>query len=341
MARLARRQRWVDALWLSLVNACGLWVHYFFAFLVVAEFIYVTAILRRNRQGLYAFYLCFLLCLLLFAPWVGRVIVQGYNYHLVEWIMGYPGVTDKLIDLFVGPGRFIALMGAPQPALSLFAFLFPTLLLVYLVGRASRALMRSHRGSLASCLVFIGVPLVGMLFFDIATHGAFLRQERFWVFIFVGCAPLIGYALRMLLTTQKAIGVTLILTLATLSWFTPQVQFGPAPQAASTWIGDASSGRKAAVLVYNYRSVLLAQAYYLPSDTMLLPVINEQQFGHAQKEARGLADIIFVVRHYHRSGALLMDSTFMAYDLQGQGLCLQDAFHEDDISVVEYVRCAS
>jgi hypothetical protein len=49
-------------------------------------------------------------------------------------------------------------------------------------------------------------------------------------------------------------------------------------------------------------------------------------------------DKIFIVRHYHHTGAFLMDKGFMGIDNIDSGFKFKTAFEKEDISVSEFVK---
>ena len=339
--RLQRSPRLVDIVLLALVNACGLMTHYFFGFFIAAQFCFMTALYRSDKRRLDAFYLSLILGILFFMPWAWKLLLQQYNYEHAAWIVGFPGVLDKLSFFCAGPGRFLALFDTLAPSRSGLLLFLPALAWVSLVVLGFGDCLRRYRHSCIMCLVMLGVPLAGMLFVDIAQHGVLLRQERFWMFVFAGALPLTGYALVSLYERWKPLAISLVAALAAASWMACGVQFGPAPRTSSHWLRSAVSGKPAAVLVFNLRSVLFAQAYYMPDGTAVVPVSDEEQFRKAWAQAGKSAGMIFVVNHRHPSGPLLTDNGFMAEKSRFGDCCLTGSFNRDNVYISEYAPCAS
>jgi hypothetical protein len=179
-----------------------------------------------------------------------------------------------------------------------------------------------------------------MFFIDIIQHGALLRQERFWMFSFLGFLPLAGYFLSLGFLKNKLITSLLILLMLVSALLVVKLQFGPAPEHISLWINKESQRKSSLVIVYNIRSAVFAQSYYLDNDIYLLPVSDNKQLSNAVKVASGLVDKIFIVRHYHRTDASLMNQLFMETKEIGAGFKLKASVNKDDISISEFVKCA-
>jgi len=149
-----------------------------------------------------------------------------------------------------------------------------------------------------------------MLGIDILQQGALLQQERFWVFPLAGFHPCCGLYFKFKFYEAESDRVFIgdfdgVFFLVDLPG---AVRAGT--QAASVWIEQQAKADPAAVIVYNIRSVVLAQSYYLPDSLYLVPVSSPRQLAEALVQASGALPRIFLVHHYHRSDASLMDQDF-------------------------------
>jgi len=336
--KLQKDNRNSDAFWLSVVNALGILTHYFYILIIIPQFIYFTVRHHKNSAALDKFYLAFLVSLLLLSPWYMLVAINGYKFYLAEWAFGHPGFSDKIYAVLLGVGRYIILPEAYRATWTHLFLLAGAVLLAYLIFTALKSIIRGYRRSLLFCLMMFFLPLVGMFLIDIIQHGALLRQERFWVFALVGLIPIIGYSLHYHFLKNRLFVSGVILAMLVFSIIASGVIFGPAPKEASLWINQESISSKTAVIVYNARSTVFPQAYYLDDDITLIPVSTFQQFSSAIQAAASYADKIFIARHYYRTGPSLFNPDFMESSVIASGLVFQASFYRDDLSVAEYLN---
>ncbi|MCX5702305.1 MAG: glycosyltransferase family 39 protein [Candidatus Omnitrophica bacterium] len=335
--RFQKQNRNSDAICFIIFNCLGFYAHYFYLFIAVSLFAYFTIANYRDKARLDKFYLAFLLSLLFFSPWAILLILKGYKFYLVEWLFGYPGFHIKLYYLFRGISRYILISSASKGLLS-FLFLSGLLLFAYIGIRAYKEILTRYLKETSFCLVMFLVPLLGMFCMDIVQQGALLRQERFWTFAFLGFIPLAGYFLDSGFSKTKP-AVYLVIILMLISSFTvSKLQFGPAPKYASTWINKESQGVVSAVIVYNIRSVVFSQSYYLDDDIYLIPVSDQGQLDNVVKAVSGFADKLFIARHYHHSDASLMNKAFLDTKELGEGFKFETEIKMDDISVSEFIK---
>jgi len=337
--RLEKNNKNSDAFWFAVFNALGLYAHYFYAFVAVGQFAYFSIAHRQESSKIRKFYLAVVGSLLLFSPWFIQVILKGYNFRNAEWVFGYPGLINKISNLFLGASRYILISG--QPGMITGIFLLAGLsFFIYIAIFGAKDIIVKYRRQFWFCLSIFIAPLSAMFLLDIIQHGALLRQERFWMFSFLGFIPLAGYFLSFGFSKNKALTSLFILLMLLSSFSVSKAQFGPSPEYVSGWINKQSKGKAAAVIVYNIRSAVFAQSYYLDNGIYLLPVSDAKQLHNTVMMASGLTDKIFIVRHYHRTDASLMNQLFMEAKDIGAGFKLQATVNKDDISVSEFVKCA-
>lgn len=327
----------LDAFSFAIFNSLGFYTHYFYIFISVAQFAYFTVAHRQDSVKLGKFYLAFLCSVLLFSPWFIPLILKGYNFYLADWIFGYPGLANKIYYLFSGITQYIWMFDVYLMLLSLALFI-QFVLFIYLVTYVLKDMTARYPRQFLFCLIMFIVPLLGMFFIDIVQQGALLKQERFWMFPFLGFIPLVGYALDYGFSKIRSVTYIIVLLMFASSVTTGKMQFGPAPKYTSTWINQESSGRQSAVIVYNIRSVVFAESYYLDDNIYLMPVSDQEQLNSAIKAVSNFADKIFIARHYHRSDTSLMDRPFMEIDDIGSGFKFKTTIYKNDISVSEFVR---
>lgn len=339
MLRLEKQNKNSNALWFAVFSALGLYAHYFYAFTFVGQFIYFSVAHRREGSKNRKFYLAVLSSLLFFSPWFVQVILKGYNFRNAEWVFGYPGLFDKIMNLFIGASRYILISDQSGVILELF-LLAGLSFFIYIAIYGVKEMAVKYRRQLWFCLSIFAVPLLAMFFLDIIQHGALLRQERFWMFSFLGFIPLAGYSFSFGFSRNRAVTSLLILLMLLSSFLVSKAQFGPAPEYTSGWINKESKGKASAVIVYNIRSAVFAQSYYLDNGIYLLPVSDVKQLNNTVRMASGLTDKIFIVRHYHRTDASLMNQLFMEVKDIGTGFKLRATINKDDIRVSEFTKCA-
>jgi hypothetical protein len=335
--RLEKYRKNSDALCFAIFNCLGVYTHYFYIFIAFTQFAYFTVAYRRDAGLLNKFYLFFLYSMLFFSFWFIPVILQGYNFYLVEWIFGYPGLINKLYYLFIGITRYIFIWDISKIPLGLLLCI-GLFLFIYLAKRTWKDIVVKYPKAFWFCLIMFLGPLLGIFFIDIVQRGALLRQERFWVFSFIGLIPLIGYILDYSFLKEKFAVYLLILLMLGSSLFVAKTQFGPAPESVSRWINQESQRKPSAVMAYYMRSVVFAQSYYLDPDIYIIPVSDPYRLNSAVNIASNYVDKIFIVRHYHRTDAFLMDKGFMGMGNIGSGFKFKTAFRKDDISVSEFVK---
>lgn len=338
--RFEKYNKNLDALGFAVSCALGLYAHYFYCFFAFAQFVYFSLAHRHDSLKLRKFYLTVLCSLLLFSPWFMLVTLKGYNFHNAEWVFGYPGLINKIGYLCAGFTRYILIFDNSGILPRLF-FLAGLAIFFYIAGYGIKKLIVNYRRQFFFSLCICLLPLLAMFFVDVIQHGALLRQERFWMFSFLGFMPLAGFFLSLGFSRHKAATALFILLMLASSVLVSKLQFGPAPEYISGWINKESGGADSAVIVYNMRSVVFAQSYYLDSDIYLLPVSDSKQLNNAVTAAAGRVGKIFVVRHYHRTDSSLMNQPFMEQEINAPEFKFKAAFKRDDIRVSEYVKCGS
>ena len=338
LLRFEKHNRNSDALWFAIFNSCGVYTHYFFAFIALAQFVYFTVIYRNNAEKLDKFYLVFLASLLILAFGFIPLIQNGYNFVATEWIFGYPGLVDKILYLFCGNPQYFLILNR----VTNFEGLFLSIglgILIFLVFRIFKEGAIKYPRQVFFCLLIFLVPVVGMFLIDIFEKGALLRQGRFWMFPFVGFIPLAGYLLNYIFLKNKKIVFLIIFVLVVLSILSNKVQFGPAPKYASNWINAESAGKTSAVFIYNCRGAVFAQAYYLDNNIYLIPVSNETQLKNGINKIYSFADKVFIVRHYFHTNPFLITQPFMETRDINSGIRFIKEIKRDNISVTEFEKC--
>ncbi len=322
----------------ALINALGIYTHYFYIFIACAQFAYFSFMHHRESKILRRFYLSFLFSMLLFSPWAILLLLKGYNFYLTEWVFGYPGFPEKFRNLFYGLTQYIFIFDKPGLGAGIMLLLgFAWFAWVFWL--ALKDMFKRYTGSFYFCLYLLGLPLLGMFFIDILEKGALLKQERFWIFPFIGFIPLAGYTLSRSLSRNKPVTFIFILCMLFSSWLVSSLNFGPAPKRASEWINKQGPAAESSVLIYGIRSAVFSQAYYLDDRITMVPVLSREQLMQALKQASFSASKVFICRHYHRTDSGLMDQQFMATDhIEEEGFRLREARLMDDISVFEYER---
>jgi len=275
--------------------------------------------------------------MLFFSPWFIPLILKGYNFYLADWIFGYPGLFNKIYYLFSGITQYIWIFDIYVMLLSLALFI-GFFLFIYLVTCVLKDMTARYPRQFLFCLTMFIVPLLGMFFIDIVQHGALLKQQRFWIFPFLGFIPLAGYALNYGFSKLRPVASIIILLMLVSCVTISKMQFGPAPKYTCAWINQESAGRQSAVIVYNIRSVVFAQSYYLDDSIYLIPVSDQKQLNSAIKTASNYADKIFIARHYHRSDPSLMDQPFLEIDDIDSGFKFKTSIYKNDIRVSEFVK---
>lgn len=328
----------LDIFCFAIFNCLGYYTHYFYIFITLAQFVYFTIIYRHNTFLLRRFYLAFLCSLLFFMPWYFFVTLKGYNFHLVEWIFGYPSVIEKIYHLFVGITRYILIFDLSKK-LSFLFLLTGLFLFGYIVFHGLRSVFFRHPKQSLFCLSLFLMPLLAMFFIDVFQHGALLKQERFFMFGFLGFIPFAGYFLNHSFLRYRQVTCLVIFIMLVSSITVPKIQFGPAPRYTSMWINKESSDQPSVVFVYNIRSVVLAQSYYLDNDIYLIPVSNYEQLEGAIKILPTYIDKIFISRHYHHTDTSLMDQLFLEVKNPDLGFSFKAQVKKDSIDVSEYVKC--
>ncbi len=166
LLRIERDNRNSDAFYFSLATAIGLYTHYFYAFLALAQFFYFSVAHFRDDRRLRKFYLSALGALLLFSPWLAYLFLNGYNFPDAEWIFGYPGIIGKISGIFPGMMGYFLVPGGTGLPWVLFV-LSGSLSFVYIVIRELRDVFSGYRRQIFFCLSVLVMPLLIMLLLDI------------------------------------------------------------------------------------------------------------------------------------------------------------------------------
>jgi len=338
LLRFERNQKAGDIAGFLVVNTLGMYSHYFYLFISLGQFLYFSIRYRNTASLLERYYLAFLASWVLCVPWFVQVVRKGYNFRLVEWAFGYPGIKDKLFEVLQGPGRYFFLSDRYPALLFMLGFIFFLGLAVFW---RERRIVPAHSAAVVFCLCMVVVPLACMLCIDLVGQGALLTQIRFWVFPFVGCIPFFGYCMSRLYRKARIASCAVILLLISATYAAGGMQFGPAPLCASQYIHARSQGSTCGVIVFGIRSIVFAQSFYLDDETYAVPVSNLSQLYQAVSflSTRN-AERIFIVRHYHPTGASLMNSPFMETggNFKVRGYTRASSMRKDYIAITEYVR---
>ncbi|MFZ2602417.1 MAG: glycosyltransferase family 39 protein [Candidatus Omnitrophota bacterium] len=321
------------------LNSLGLYTHYFYIFIVFAQFIYFTITYRKEKNILDKFYLGFLSSLLLFSPWAIIVIQRGYNFHLAEWIFGYPNLWNRIYYFFSVPGQYILMFGAPlNLSIRLVVLVVSAFLFYFCLSAFRSAFKKFSKQSLFSLCMFL-VPLLGMFFIDIIQQGVLLGQERFWMFPLIGFIPIAGFALSHYFSRKRMLTCFVISSMIVFSLRIGNLQFGPAPKYISLLINKESHNKASAVVVYNTRNVVLSGAYYLNDNIYLAPVKDQAEFKKAIELLDNYADNVFLERQFHRFDTVLSDQPFLGIKDIGTKFKFAGFFYKDEASISKYIKC--
>ncbi|MDD3345852.1 MAG: glycosyltransferase family 39 protein [Candidatus Omnitrophica bacterium] len=336
LVRLEKEGRWSDAFLFSLFSAAGLYTHYFYVFTALGHFIYFNFACSGKPVSRKFSFSC-LGTLFIFSPWLAVLAVKGYNFTAAGWIFGYPGFAGRLSEIGTGIAGYLALPGRPGMAHEIlsFASLF---IFSWAAFYGLKEMFIKYRRQAMFCLCMFLVPLAAMFFIDVIQHGALLRQERFWMFSFLGFVPLAGYCFNSVFSSHKAFTALFILSLAVFSFFSGKTQFGPAPKAACRWIAREAEGCRAAVFVCNMRGALFPQSYYMDESIYLIPVSNASQLANSVEAYAESFDSLFLVRHYHSTDDSLMNELFMETYNIGKGFILKKEIEMNGVAVSEFVK---
>lgn len=321
------------------LNSLGLYTHYFYIFIVFAQFIYFTIIYGKEKNILDKFYLGFLCSLLLFSPWALIVMQRGYNFHLAEWIFGYPSLPDKIYYFFSIPGQYILMFGPPLNLWSRLTVLAVSAFLFYFCLFALRSAFKKFFKQSLFSLFMILAPLLGMFFIDVIQQGVLLGQERFWMFPLIGFIPIAGLVLSHYFSKKKMLTCFVILFMAIFSLKIGNLQFGPAPKYASLLVNKESLHKTSAVVLYNTRNVALSAAYYLNDDIYLVPVKDQGELKKAIELLDNYADNVFLQRQFNRFDTALSDQPFLAIKEIGANFKFASFFYKDETSIAKYIKC--
>lgn len=338
LLRFERERKAKDLYGFLIISCLGLYAHYFYLFISLGQFVYFTVRYRNTSFVLTRYYLAFLGSWALYAPWFICVLQKGYNFHLVEWVFGYPGTAQKFSEVFRGPGRYFFLSDKYPMLLFILGIFF--FLALGALWRERRA-VPAHSAAILFCLCMIIVPLACMLCIDLLEQGALLAQIRFWTFPFVGCIPVFGYYMSRLYGKARVASFAVILLLISATLATGSKQFGPASLFASRYIHARSQGNTCGVIVYGLRSIVFAQSFYLDDGVYVASVYDLRQFWKAVERLSKLGvGKIFVIRHYHPTSSLLMNKPFMEVK-EGTALdryAYSASVNKDYIAITEYTR---
>ena len=334
LLRFEKSTRNLDAFWFTILSSCGVYTHFFYVFIVLAQFMYFSIIYRNNTEKLNKFYLALVCLLLILSIGFMPLIKNGYNFQYTEWIFGYPGLAGKLASFCCGIFNYFLIFDSNVK--SGVVFILACLFIIISVFYTSKKAAVKYSRQVFFCLIMFLTPIVSMFLIDIIENGELLRQERFWMFSFLGFIPLMGYLLNYVFLKNKIALFLIVSVLIFFSLLSNRVQFGPAPKYTSNWINQESFGKVSAVFIYNIRSAVFAQAYYLDNDIYLIPVSNEEQLKKGINKISDFTDRIFMVRHYHRSENSLMSQLFMETKDIDPGFRFIKEIRKDSISVAEY-----
>lgn len=321
----------------ALLNCLGIFTHYFYIFVSLAQFLYFTFGYKKEISQRQKLYLVFLSSMSVFFLWFILFKLKTYNFYLAEWIFGHAGsIGEKALSPLVNLSHYLFMFD--DWSLGNYLTLSGMLLFVYiLTGLDKKKISESLRKFLL-CVIMLSVPVLSMFFIDVIQMGALLQQERFATFSFIGFTPLAGYILNNALIKRKIAVYLFTLFMLLSSVFAVFRQYGPAPKDICAWINKEARVKSSAVVVCNIRNVVPAQAYYLDDDIYIVPVSSAEQLESAVKQLSGLVDKVFIARHYHRTDTALMDMAFMGIKDIDSGFKPAKSLRRDDISVSEFVK---
>ncbi|MBN1914228.1 MAG: hypothetical protein JW788_07520, partial [Candidatus Omnitrophica bacterium] len=157
-------------------------------------------------------------------------------------------------------------------------------------------------------------------------------------FSFLGFVPLMGIFLEHIFIKNKLIFLSIVLFMLAFSLGTSGMQFGPAPKDLSAWISEESKGADSVIIMWNIRSALAAQTYYMDSEKYIMPVSGQAQLASGLQHVCAGISKVFTVRYFHRDDPLLMDRGPIEIEDAGSGFKLNRCFLKDYISVCEYIK---
>ncbi|MDD5255346.1 MAG: glycosyltransferase family 39 protein [Candidatus Omnitrophica bacterium] len=310
LVRFEKERSWKDLAGFAACNCLGLGTHYFYVFIAAAHFFYFTLARHSDTPLLRRFYLGFLFSLIGFSSWGWLLMLRGYDFHLVEWIFGYPGAVGKIVAVFAGLGHYLFI---PAGGKALFYAAAAVSACFFAWVLATRGLPKRGKPLLFCALMFL-LPLCAMLAIDLAQKGALLKQERFWIFAFPGFALFCGLLFSQASGKQRILAAGVLMLMVYSSLGAGRLDFGPVPQNACQWIRQESGAEESAVFIYNIRSAVLSQASCLDDETYLAAVSTPEQLTAAFRQAgeRGIRKV-FVSCFYHPTESGLMNQLFMEH----------------------------
>ena len=317
-----------------IANCLGIYTHYFYIFISIAQFLYFTITNRSNTLILKRFSLAFLGSGVPFLPYFILALRHKGSFQITEWAFGYPGIINKIYYLFVGFSRYLVMFDK-YPKSLLIALFILIFLFFYLAFFALKEMVKKYPKSFLFCLALFLIPILFIFSMDIVKGGVLLKQIRFWTFSFIGFILLAGYILHYIFSRNRFAAYFIMLFMLISSFNVGGLEFGPSPKYISFWINQEAEAKPSAVIVYNIRSIIFGQAYYLDDGVFLIPVSDTAQFDYAIKTLSNKVDKIFVVHHYHPTESFLRDRTLLG---EKNIFKLKARIASDYINVSEFVK---
>lgn len=336
LLRLGKGTSRRDLFFWSALNALGLYTHYLFLALILTQVLYIGFAWRDKPGRLCAGYAGFLCTLVLFLPWLLPFLARGANLYLTDWIFGYPGFLAKGSALLRGLAGYLVVFDRVSFG-GLTAGFIALGIFIYLCCRALAE--KEAREGLFFCLTMSLLPLAAFFALDLSCAGTILGQERFWAFSFAGFVPFLGYVLGRSLYRNRLSGCLLIALMVFFAFRAGSLESLPSPARATAWVNQQAGQEKAAVFVYNIRSAVLSQAYYLDDRFYLVPLSSQEQLEKGVLLALGFLDKLYISHYAHSAASYLMDQPFMAIqDPESLGISWAGEYEASGVRVIAFRR---
>ncbi len=265
--RLLERGQARDGLAYAVLTTCGLYTHYLYTMVVLAQMVFMVLARRTYRAVLPRWFVALIGAGALFAPWLGAVLATGGLTHAgISWIPP-ANLADLALTLFTQTLGATSLIDNP------IFFFVPAAYIVFAIGgwAVTRADLSALRGRVDFLAIWFLLPLVFVFLVSLdlsIPNKRSVYHDRFFIAELPGLLLLIALGVRALGLRQARLMTALALVFGAATILSLQILYFDPANAREDWRGSVAYLRAQAdpardVLTI-YAGEVLPLAYYEP-----------------------------------------------------------------------------
>ena len=340
LIKFQKEDRKVFLIGFIIATALGLYIHYFYTFVLLAQVIYF--LLRKfTPEKKNTFYVAFSISLLLYLPWILAVLRYGYNFKLTEWVFGHPTNIAEIIRTILA--KLMLFFSVLDKKIYAYYVILNYSLVICLLLLAGKILFGFKKELLLFTIAFF-LPITSMAFLVLVEGGTLLMQERYYTFAFAALVPFTGYALSSCTNrvAYKVIVIFLFLvlimsSLLVVNGFALRDLSTPRTKNVAFWINEESRREKSIVVIFNRRAHIMPLVYYLDKDILIAPINDEIELKDITRYLASIDNIFIIQPEFKLIDSYALEKSFSIPEFLQMGFVLKEEreFGSDSIKVIK------